>query len=43
MVRELHVESQYKLKVRNLMLKILDTPDVLKRNDQGELVIIGDS
>ena len=40
-VRELSVEPQYELKARNLMLKILDYPDVLKRNDQGELVING--
>ena len=40
-VRELRVESQYDLKAWNLILKILDNPDVLKRNDQGELVING--
>ena len=41
MVCQLRVEPQYELKVRNLMLKILDNPDVLKRNDQGEIVING--
>ena len=30
MVRELHVEPQYERKARNLMLKILDNPDVFK-------------
>ena len=33
MVRELHVELQYELQAQNLMLKILDNPDVLKRNN----------
>ena len=41
MVRELHVEPQYELKARNQMIKILDNPDVIKRNGQGELVING--
>ena len=41
MVCKLRVEPQYELKARNLMLKIIDNPDVLKRNDQGELVING--
>ena len=40
-IREMHVEPQYEHKARNLMLKILDNPDVLKRNDQGELVVNG--
>ena len=41
MVRELHVEPQYELKARNLMLNNLDNLDVIKRNDHGELVING--
>ena len=41
MVRELHVKPQNELKARNLMLKILDNPDVIKRNDHGELIING--
>ena len=40
MVREFSVEPQYKLKSRNLIFKILDNPDVLKRNDQSKLIII---
>ena len=39
MVCELRVELQYELKARNLMLNNLDNPDLLKQNDQGELVI----
>ena len=41
MVRELHVEPQYELEARNLMHKIHDNPDVIKRNDQGEFIING--
>ena len=40
-VRELHGEPQYELKASNLILKIFDKPDVLKRNNKGELVING--
>ena len=39
MVRELCVEPQYELKARNIMVKIFENPDVLTRNEQGELVI----
>ena len=41
MVRELRVEPQYEQKARNMMHKILDNPNVIKRNDQGELVLNG--
>ena len=41
MVRELRVDPQYEHKARNLMLKILDNPEVLKRNEKGELVVNG--
>ena len=41
MVLELRVEPQYELKARNLMLIVIDNPNVLKRNDQGELMING--
>ena len=38
MVCKLRVEPQYEQKARNLMLKILDNPDVIKRINQSELV-----
>ena len=41
MVRELRVEPQYEIKARNIMLKMIDNPDLLKRNNQGKLVING--
>ena len=40
-IREFRVKPQYERKARKLMLKILDNTDVLKLNDQGELVING--
>ena len=39
MVRKLRVKPQYELKVCNLMVKILDNHNVLKRNHQGKLII----
>ena len=41
MVCELRVEPQFELMARNLLFKILDNPEMLQRNDQGELVING--
>ena len=39
MVCELRVEPLYELEVLNIMFKIFDSLDVLKRNNQGKLVI----
>ena len=41
MVRDMRIEPMYQSKARNLLAKILDNPDVLKRNTKGELVVNG--
>ena len=41
MVRDMQIEPMYERKARNLMAKIFDNPDILKRNFQGELVVNG--
>ena len=40
-VRKLNVQPMFEAKARNLMLKIMDHPEVLSRNTNGEIVVNG--
>ena len=40
-VRKLNVQPMFEAKARNLMLKIMDHPDILSRNTNGEIIVNG--
>ena len=40
-VEQLGIQQQYQPKARKLLFKIMEHPDILKRNDAGEIMVFG--